>query len=79
MKLNNNTALQTALGGSYKEIIDEVGIYPKYFTVGKFLFENETRKGVEYLYMQSPCVSNNLNFLENENKSNKINLQKLPK
>ena len=75
MKLNNNTALQTALGGSYKEIIDEIGIFPKYFSVGKFLFENETKKGVEYLYMQSPYV-NNLNFLENENKSNKINLQK---
>jgi len=56
MKLNNNTALQTALGGSYKEVIDEIGIYPKYFTPGKFIFENETKKGVEYLYLQAPLV-----------------------
>jgi len=78
MKLNNNTALQTALGGSYKEIIDKIGIYPKYFTPGKFLFENETDQGVKYEYMQSPYI-NNLNFLENENKKNKINLKKSDK
>jgi ABC-type glutathione transport system ATPase component len=79
MKLNNNTALQTALGGSYKEIIDEVGIYPKYFTVGKFLFEDETKKGVVYRYLQSPYVNSSLNFLENRNKKNKINLEKVRK
>jgi len=76
MKLNNNTALQTALGGAYKEIIEEIGIYPKYFTPGKFLFENETEKGVKYEYIQSPYISENINFLENENKKNKINLKK---
>jgi len=77
LKLNNNTSLQTSLGGSYKEVIDEIGIYPKYFSVGKFIFENETPKGVEYLYLQSPYVKGEINFLEKNKKDTKIILEKV--
>ena len=59
LKLNNNSSILTVFGGEYKEQIKEIGISPKYFSVGMGVLEYDNGKGVEYTLLKTPYVSDN--------------------
>ena len=70
LKLNNNSSILTVFGGEYKEQIKEIGISPKYFSVGMGVLEYDDGKGVEYTLLKTPYVLDNFykNFLTKDKK-----------
>ena len=59
LKLNNNSSIQTMFGGEYKEQVKNIGISPKYFSVGMFILEYDDGKGIESKLLKSPFVPDN--------------------